>query len=186
MGSQPGTQQGPEALHRVDMNLIETIPVFIAGVFTPAMADGVMIKTPSRQGGVDILLIGMDPRSWGDERLDEWTDRHLLDLLQHPDDHGAPALNHAENGRFFLLQGSTPPCALQSPPPPPTAFFSPRRETLDDRPPRRPRHIPRPPTEPVRIDGRRSLPATAQSSAAPRSDSSPARGQSGRWIGSIP
>ena len=123
MGSQPRTQQGPEALHRVDMNLIETLPVFIAGVFTPAMADGVMIKTPSRQGGVDFILIGMDPRSWGDKRLDEWTDRHLLDILQHPNHHGASALNHAENGRFFLLQGPTPPCALQSPPPPLTAFF---------------------------------------------------------------
>ena len=22
----------------------------------------------------------MDPRSWGDKRLDEWTDRHLLDI----------------------------------------------------------------------------------------------------------
>ena len=44
MGSQPRTQQGPKAFHRINMNLVEAFFVFIV-----AVADGVVIKTPSRQ-----------------------------------------------------------------------------------------------------------------------------------------
>jgi hypothetical protein len=47
----------------------------------------------------------------------------VLDVLQHPDDHRATALNHPQNRRLFLLQSSSTPRPFQPAPPPPTAFF---------------------------------------------------------------
>jgi hypothetical protein len=123
MGSQPRAQQRPEALSRVDMDLMEAIPIFVTGVFAPAVTHRMMVKAPILQWVIDRVFIGMNPGSWGDKRLDEGTDGGLLDVLQHPDDHRAAALNHAENGRLFLLQGAPTPCPFQPAAPPPTAFF---------------------------------------------------------------
>lgn len=107
MGPQPGTQQRPETLGGIDMNLMETIPIVIAGVFTPAVANRMMVKAPILQWVIDGIFIGMNPGSWGDERLEDRLDGRLLDVFQHPDDHHTAALNHAENRWLFLLQGSS-------------------------------------------------------------------------------
>ncbi len=123
MGSQPRAQQRPEALSRVDMDLMEAIPIFVTGVFALAVTHRMMVKAPILQRVIDRVFIGMNSGSRGDKRLDEGTEGGLLDVLQHPDDYRAAALNHAENGRLFLLQGAPTPCPLQPPPPPPTAFF---------------------------------------------------------------
>ena len=48
MRSQPRAQQRPEALGSIDMNLIEAVPVFIAGIFASAMTYGMVIKSPLR------------------------------------------------------------------------------------------------------------------------------------------
>ena len=85
MRSQPGTEQRPKALHRVDMNFMEAIPVLVAGVFTPAMTHRMMIKPPLLQRVIDGLFIGMDARSRRDERLDQGANRGLPDFLDPPD-----------------------------------------------------------------------------------------------------
>ena len=117
MRSQPGTEQRPKALHRVDMNFMEAIPVLVTGVFTPAMTHRMMIKAPVLQRVIDGIFIGMDARSRRNERLDQGANRGLLDILDHPDDHRATPLNHAENRWFFGRQGSPTPRPLQPPPP---------------------------------------------------------------------
>ncbi len=103
MRSQPGTEQRPKALHRVDMNFVEAIPVLVTGVFTPAMTHGMMIKALVLQRVIEGVFIGMDPRARCNKRLDEGTNRRLLDMLHHPNRHGAAALDHPENRRLFLL-----------------------------------------------------------------------------------
>ena len=50
-----------------------------------------------------MVFIGMDPRSRRNERLDEGTNRRLLDILHPPNHHGATALDPPENRRLFLL-----------------------------------------------------------------------------------
>jgi hypothetical protein len=87
----------------MDLNFMEALPVLVTGVFAPAMTHGMMIKYPFLQGVIDGVFIDMDPCSRRDERLDEGTNRRLLDILQHPNRHRATALDHAENRRFFLL-----------------------------------------------------------------------------------
>ena len=123
MGSQPGTQQGPETLSGINMNLMEAIAIVVAGVFTPAVTHRMMIKAPILQWVIDCIFIGIHPGSRGDESLKERLDGRLLDIIQHPDDHRAAALNHAENRRLFLLQGASTPCPLQPATPPAAAFF---------------------------------------------------------------
>ena len=55
---QPGAQQGPEALDGVDVNLMEAVAVFIAGVLAGAVADGLVVVAPRRQAAVDVILVG--------------------------------------------------------------------------------------------------------------------------------
>lgn len=52
---------------------------------------------------VDVILIGIDPGSGGDEGPQEGADRDLLDILQHPDDHLTPPLKQPENRGLFLF-----------------------------------------------------------------------------------
>src|SRR5512147_3348250 len=49
--SQPGAQEGPEALHGVDVDLTEAIAVFIARILAPPMAHRLVLVTPERQPG---------------------------------------------------------------------------------------------------------------------------------------
>lgn len=123
MGSQPGTQQRPKALGGVDMNLIKAVPVFVAGVLTPAMAHGTVIKPPCHQPLVDVVLISVNAGSGGDEPLDQRTNRGLSDVLQHPHHHRSAPLDHPENRWLLLLQGSPAPRALQAAPTISAAFF---------------------------------------------------------------
>lgn len=123
MGSQPRAQQGPEPLGGVDVDLMETVTVLIAGVFPSAVADRPVVKTPLGQAMVNVVLVGIDPTPRRDEPLDERPDGDLLDVLQHPDHHGAAPLDHPEDRGFFVLQGAAPARALQPAPTPPAAFF---------------------------------------------------------------
>src|SRR3712207_9557499 len=40
--AEPGAQQRPEAFHGVDVDLAEAVAVFVAGVFAPPVADGLV------------------------------------------------------------------------------------------------------------------------------------------------
>ena len=39
MRAEPGAQQRPEPFHGVDVHLAEAVPVLVAGILTPGMAD---------------------------------------------------------------------------------------------------------------------------------------------------
>src|SRR3954447_9383034 len=43
---QPGAQQGPEPLHRVDMDLAESVPVLVAGILALGVADRLVPVAP--------------------------------------------------------------------------------------------------------------------------------------------
>ena len=186
MGSQPGAQQRPEALGGVDVNLMEAVSVFIAGVLAPAVAHGTVVKTPFRQTAIDVVFIGMNLCTRRDEPLDQRTDRDLLDIVQHPHDDGTASLDHAEDRWLFAFQRAAPPRPFQAPSPAPPPFFSLSPDAPYARPPRRLRRIPLPPSGSVQAGGQRFRRAIARSSAAHRPSSTLAPGRSGRWIGSTP
>src|SRR5688500_20328366 len=71
---QPGTQQRPEALGRVDVDLAEAVAILVAGVLAPSVADGLVPVAPVLQAGVSAGRVGMRRRAIGDagprERLE--------------------------------------------------------------------------------------------------------------------
>src|SRR3954471_9547016 len=106
MRPQPGSQQRPEAFEGVDVDLAEPIAILVPGVFASTMTDGLVAVAEIRKPGVDVILVSMDVRAFGDGLLDDRMDGRLLDIGQHPDHHLAAALDHAEDRRLFLLQGA--------------------------------------------------------------------------------
>src|SRR4051812_37625225 len=113
MRPQPGSQERPEALEGVDVDLAEPVAVLVAGVLASTMTDGLVAVAETREPGVDAILVGIDVRAFGDGLLDDRMDGRLLDIGQHPDDDLAAALDHAEDRRLFLLQGAATTAALQ-------------------------------------------------------------------------
>ena len=117
MRPQPRSQQRPEPLDGVDVDLAEPIAVLVAGELAGRMADRAMRVAPRRQPGLDIVFIRIDHAPRADRRPDDRADGRLLDVLQHPDDDLPGPLNHAEDRRLLLLQGAAAPRAFQAPAP---------------------------------------------------------------------
>src|SRR6478752_3182130 len=92
------------------MHFTEPVPVVVSGVFARRVADRLVAVTPLAQATVNVVLVGVNRAPLGDRRLDQRADRHLLDVLQHPDHDRAAALQHTEDRRLLLGQGS--PAAL--------------------------------------------------------------------------
>src|SRR5512143_2173123 len=135
---------------------------------------------------VNVIFIGIDPGAGLDEGPQEGTDRGLLNVLQHSDDHLITALNHPQNGGLLLLQRTPSPCSFQPPPMPLTAFFCSRRGALYGRPPRRLRRTPLLPTGAAQADALPPRPAIALSSVARRPYSTRPHARFVGWIDSPP
>src|SRR3954447_7931664 len=104
MGPEPGAQQGPDALHRVDVDLAEAVAVLVAGVLPTPVTDGLVPVAPLVQAGVDVVRVGVHQGAAGDAALDHRPDRRLLDVREHAHDHVAPALEQAQDRRLVLRQ----------------------------------------------------------------------------------
>src|SRR3954454_13341152 len=61
--AQPGAQQGPEALGRVDVDLAEAVPVVVARVLAAGVADRLVAVAPLFQAAVDVVLVGVHQRA---------------------------------------------------------------------------------------------------------------------------
>lgn len=113
MWSKPGAKERPEAFHRVEVDFIMTVPIFIAGKFTFPMIDRLVRVTPFLERAVDFILVRANECSRGDERLDDRGDRVPLDVGQHLDANVSGALDDAKNGRLFFLQRAAASCPFQ-------------------------------------------------------------------------
>src|SRR3954449_1776325 len=111
---QPGTQQRPEALGRVDVDLAKAVAIVVAGILAVAMADGLVPVAPVLQAGIDVVLVGVHQGALGDAGLDHRSDRRLPDIGQHPDHHLAATLQQAQDRRLLLLQRAAAGCPLQA------------------------------------------------------------------------
>ncbi len=66
MRAQPGAQQRPEPLDRVDMDLAEPVAVLVARVLAPPVVDRLVLVAPGGQAGVDCsaaIRMGCERRS---------------------------------------------------------------------------------------------------------------------------
>src|SRR5215204_6126017 len=123
MRSQPGAQQRPEALDRVNVDFTKAIAVFVASEFTAPVADRLVAVAPLRQSVVDVIFVSHDGCPRGDCFSHDGLDGSLLDIGQHLDDDLAAALDHPEDGGLLLLQGAAPALPFQSASAPGPPFF---------------------------------------------------------------
>ena len=91
------------------MHLTEPVLIIVSGVLPCGMADRLVPVAPLLQSAIDVLLIGVNRTPLGDCLLDQQTDRHLRDVLQHPDHDRSAVLQHPEDRRLLLGQGLSPP-----------------------------------------------------------------------------
>ena len=151
VGAQPGAQQRPEAFQGIDMDLAEAVPIVIAGILTPGMADRFVTIAPVLQAGIDVVFVGLDQGARADGVADDRLDSRLLNVGQHSENDFAPALDQSQDRRLLLVQGAATAFTFQSPPASFPTFFERRPGFPCGRPPRRPRQPP-----PHRRAGRRA------------------------------
>src|SRR5690349_18622338 len=120
--AQPGAQQRPGALQRVDVDLAEPVAILVARVLATPVTDRLVAVAPLLQAAVDAVLVGVHEGALGDAPLDDGPDRHLPDVGQHAQDDLAAALEQAEDRRLVLGErapaGRTPqpPASAGTPP----------------------------------------------------------------------
>ena len=94
------------------MHLAESVSVVIASVFPLAVADGVVGVAALEKTFVDVVFISINHAPNGNRRPNQWFDRGLLNIGQHPNHDLACSLQHPENRWFFLFQCSASTVAL--------------------------------------------------------------------------
>src|SRR5689334_10746982 len=108
MRTQPGAEQRPDTLHRIDVHLAEAVAVLVAGILTAAVADRLVSVAPGRQARVDVIFVGVDQAVRGNSRRDHRLDRLLLHVGEHADHELTTALDQTEDWWFVLRQRAPP------------------------------------------------------------------------------
>ena len=123
MRSEPGSEQGPAAFPRVDVDFVEAVAVFIACVLLLSVVDRAMFVAPVRQSAIDVVLVGVDRRAGADRGFQDRPDRGLLNVGKHPKYDLSRALNHAEDRRLFFGQSAATAIPFQTPSSAESPFF---------------------------------------------------------------
>ena len=117
MWSQPGAKQTPDTFHSVDMNLVDAVSIGIPGILPFTVIDRDMDVAPSRETGIDAVLIGVDGAALLDHLGDPGSDSGLLDVTAQVEETLSTARNHPQD-RGFVRRCCTPaPLAFPAPPP---------------------------------------------------------------------
>src|SRR3954452_1810593 len=106
------------------MDFAEAVAILVPSILASAMVDGLVTKAPLRQSAIDRVLVGIDQAAQGHAGQDQRLDRRLLNIGQHVQDHGATALDHAEDRRLLFLQGAAAGHTLQPAATPRPVFFA--------------------------------------------------------------
>ena len=67
------------------MDFAETIAILVVRELPGGMTNRTMGVTPLGQAGVDVILIRVHDSTRCNRGPNQWGDRHLLHVLQHPD-----------------------------------------------------------------------------------------------------
>src|SRR5713101_3208851 len=93
---------------------MKAIPVIIPRVFTTAVTDAFMRIAPLFQAAIDGVFIRVNTGTRRNRRLDQWLDRPLLDVFQHPNDHLTTALDHPEDRGLLRGEGAAATFPLEA------------------------------------------------------------------------
>lgn len=114
MGSEPGTQERPNAFNGVGMDLMKAITVFIAGIFAFGMRNGLMDVAPFVQASIDGVFIGVERGAGLNGGLKERSNRLLLHIGEHLHHHLTIALHHAQDRWFLAFERATPALGFEA------------------------------------------------------------------------
>src|SRR6266852_2935269 len=89
---------------------MKAITVIIPRIFATAVTDACMRIAPRFQAAINVVFIRVNTGTWRNSRFDQWLDRPLLDVFQHPNDHLTTTLDHPEDR--WLLRGECAASAL--------------------------------------------------------------------------
>ena len=85
MRTQPGTKQRPKAFHRVYMNFMKTISIFITGILTRRKIDALMPVAPLLQTIINVVFISINQGVGSNSFCDDGLYGNLLNIGQHLD-----------------------------------------------------------------------------------------------------
>src|SRR3989442_15980544 len=123
MRAKPRSQQGPKAFHGVDVYFMKAITVIIPSIFATAVTDACMRIAPRFQAAIHVVLIRVNTGTWRNRRLDQWFDRPLLNVFQHPHHHLSPTLDHPEDRWLLRGEGAASAFPFESSAPAAPPFF---------------------------------------------------------------
>jgi len=123
MGPQPRAEEGPEAFHRIDVDLAKAIPILVSGILTRAMADAFVQIAPLSQSVVDGVLVGVHPAIGSNGCFDDGLNGGALHVLQQANNDLSAPLYHPKDRRFFGLECPSTPKSLEFTPTARTAFL---------------------------------------------------------------
>ena len=101
---------------------MKAIAVVIPSIFTTTVTDTFMLVAPRSQAGLDVVFIGIHASTRSDGGLDQWFDRDLLNVFQHPNNYISTTLDHPED-RWLLRFARAPSARALEPPAPSAAPF---------------------------------------------------------------
>src|SRR5216683_1422013 len=123
MRAKPRPQQGPKAFHGVHVYFMKAITVIIPRIFATAVTDACMRIAPRFQAAINVVFIRVNTGTWRNSRFDQWLDRPLLDVFQHPYHHLATTLDHPEDRWLLRGECATSAFPLESSAPAAPPFF---------------------------------------------------------------
>ena len=123
VGSQPRSQQRPAAFPRIDVNFVEAVAIVVASVLAASVIDGEVLLAPFLQSAIDVVLVGVDRRAWGDGGSQKGGDRDWLDVRQQVPHNLARTLNPPQNRRLLFGQSAPPTSPFQTPTMSPSPFL---------------------------------------------------------------
>lgn len=124
MRSKPASQQRPESFHCIHMNFMESVSVIISCIFAFSMVHALVLVSPVVQSMIDYIFIGIDQGSRQNRVFYQRLNGFLTNIGKHLDYNVPISLNHSEDRRLFLFQGSASACSLQPVSAPFSVFFS--------------------------------------------------------------
>ena len=101
--SKPRTQERPESLDGVHVDLVVAIAIFISGILSGTMADGTVNVAPLSHSRIDVVLVREDSGARGDCLEHPGFDGCLLHVFEHSNDNLTGSLNDSEDwGLLFV------------------------------------------------------------------------------------
>jgi hypothetical protein len=103
---------------------MKAIAVVIPSLFTTTLTDTFRLVAPQSQAVIDVVCIGIDASTRSDGGLDQWFDRALLNVFQHPNHDISTTLDQPEDRWLLRFERALSALALEPSAPSASPLFA--------------------------------------------------------------